>query len=173
MATLARRADCLRSPNILPNRISDKDHHVPFLIIEAIVQRKSVLCLPLVSYRDTEIDQEALDDKLKMRGGFGWSNRPSYFRPKDGWLIPNEAFLVASFPERSSTQQRMRYARNNKGEIARLRSLMTLDIDKMVPVWPEPTTIQRRVHIEYDQRHRGAIQMSETWSAADSYGWVR
>jgi hypothetical protein len=162
IATLAHRADTLRSPFVDHKGLTTKSVRMPFLLLDYVPKRSSCLCIPLFD-NDDEPGQEPLDDSLKERGLLGWQMRSSFITPRDGWLIPVPSLKAASECEVCTVENRMRYARRNLKELHRLRQVCVDLNAEFVPVWDTPTFLPR-MHPSM-ARSRVGFQTSVTWAA--------
>lgn len=173
IASLAKRADTLRSPHVDHKAVTTKAIRLPFLIIEYVAAKSACLCLPLFDHDEIE-GQQALNDDLKENGGIGWQTRSSFVTPRDGWLIPVPSLKLASECDVNTVQNRMRYARRNGKELFRLRQFAASPAkDVFVPIWAKPTILVRP---KFDgPRSSKGIDMSRTWGSAvgrEGYGRV-
>lgn len=157
---LAERADSSFSPNCPSIRVPANISRIPFLILEHVASKTALFCVALSTVRD--IDQEPLDDRLKSGGSFRWQSESCFFHTGEGWLIPNDTFMAASHVEMRKVTDRMRYARRSPAEIWRLKQIADARIENYVPVWYEPTKLEK-VSRSVAHRPHAAVAFSERW----------
>jgi hypothetical protein len=161
-ATMAQRADALRSPYVDHLGLTTKAIRLPFLVLEYVPKRSACLCVPLFDHEEEE-GQEALNDDLKEKGGIGWQVRPSFVTPRDGWMIPVPTLKLASECDVNTVQNRMWYARRNPKELYRIRKFCISSDAEFVPIWDRPTVLAKP---KFERTGpRPSFDMSRGWAA--------